>query len=94
MISIALLCDAIIGNVQEKYMKAYNASNHEVVFYSYGIGFAYLLVMMVVSGDLVEGVKFGMHQPLQVYGYAFLFSISGYVGIQFVLVLVRTVGVS
>ena len=58
MISTALLCDAIIGNVQEKSMKKYNASNGEVVLYSYGIGFFYLLVALVVTGDLYKGLSF------------------------------------
>jgi len=31
MISLALVADAIIGNVQEKAMKTFNASNEEVV---------------------------------------------------------------
>ena len=30
MISLALVADAIIGNVQEKTIKQYNASNSEV----------------------------------------------------------------
>lgn len=30
--------------------------------------------------------------PIQTYGYAFLFSLTGYLGIQFVLTLVRTCG--
>ncbi|KRT81850.1 hypothetical protein AMK59_5617, partial [Oryctes borbonicus] len=50
MISMALLCDAIIGNVQEKSMKSYKAPNAEVVLYSYGIGFAYIFIVMVLSG--------------------------------------------
>ena len=31
MISLALVADAVIGNVQEKTIKQYNASNSEVV---------------------------------------------------------------
>jgi adenosine 3'-phospho 5'-phosphosulfate transporter B3 len=31
MISLALVADAIIGNVQEKAMKGHNASNEEIV---------------------------------------------------------------
>lgn len=31
MISAALLCDAVIGNVQEKFLKHYKASNNEMV---------------------------------------------------------------
>jgi len=58
MISLALLCDAIIGNVQEKNMKTFQATNAEVVLYSYAIGFVYLFLIMLISGDLVEGFEF------------------------------------
>lgn len=61
MISLALVCDAIIGNVQEKAMKAHKAPNSEVVFFSYGIGFIYLLVIMTGSGHLLKGIKFCSH---------------------------------
>ncbi|VBB28373.1 unnamed protein product [Acanthocheilonema viteae] len=61
MISIALLFDAIIGNVQEKSLHTYKATTNE------------------------------MH-PLQTYGYGILFSISGYLGLNVVLSLVRTQG--
>lgn len=55
---MALLCDAIIGNVQEKSMKAYGAANAEVVFYSYALGFVYILTVMVLTGDLTDGIQF------------------------------------
>lgn len=58
MISTALLFDAIIGNVQEKAMREHTAANNEVVLYSYGIGFCYLFVIMVVTGNLLSGVLF------------------------------------
>lgn len=58
IISIALLCDAIIGNVQEKSMKSHGATNVEVVLYSYSIGLAYLFAFMFVSGDLFKGYVF------------------------------------
>ncbi|XP_066991346.1 adenosine 3'-phospho 5'-phosphosulfate transporter 2 [Anabrus simplex] len=92
MISCALLCDAAIGNVQEKAMKTYKGSNSEVVLYSYAIGFMYLLIIMILSGDLQKGISFCSKHPKETYGYAFLFSISGYLGIQIVLTLVRTCG--
>jgi len=92
LISMALVCDAAIGNVQEKAMREHKAPNHEVVFYSYGIGFVYLLVIMIFTGHFFEGVKFCFNYPVQTYGYAFLFSITGYLGIQIVLTLVRTTG--
>jgi hypothetical protein len=58
MISSALLCDAAIGNVQEKSMKVYKATNTEVVLYSYSIGFAYLFFIMLATGDLGRGMAF------------------------------------
>lgn len=61
IISSALLFDAVIGNVQELAMKKHKASNSEIVLYSYGIGFIYLFVFMLLSGDLFEGAKFAFH---------------------------------
>ncbi|XP_058464120.1 adenosine 3'-phospho 5'-phosphosulfate transporter 2 [Malaya genurostris] len=92
LISLALLCDAAIGNVQEKAMREHRAPNNEVVIYSYGIGFVYLTVIMLVTGNLFTGIAFCMEHPVETYGYAFLFSLSGYLGIQIVLTLVRTCG--
>lgn len=92
LISMALLCDAAIGNVQEKAMREHQAPNNEVVIYSYGIGFLYLSVIMLITGNLLPGIRFCMQHPVETYGYAFLFSLSGYLGIQIVLTLVRTCG--
>jgi len=58
MISCALLCDAVIGNLQEKSMKSYKASNTEVVLYSYAIGLVYLFVIMLVTGNIFTGFAF------------------------------------
>ncbi|CAB3365111.1 Hypothetical predicted protein [Cloeon dipterum] len=92
MISCALLCDAVIGNVQEKSMKSYKASNTEVVLYSYAIGFAYLFIILALTNNLFAGVAFFAKHPVETYGYAFIFSATGYLGIQIVLTLVRTCG--
>lgn len=58
MISCALLCDAAIGNVQEKAMKKFKAPNSEIIFYSYFIGFFYLFFTLLVDGDLFKGYSF------------------------------------
>ena len=58
IISLALVFDAVIGNVQELAMKKHKASNSEVVFYSYGIGFVYLFVFMLLSGHFLSGFEF------------------------------------
>lgn len=58
LICSALFCDALIGNFQEKMMKKHNASNAEIVLYSYFIGFLYLFLMLLLSGELKDGIKF------------------------------------
>ncbi|KAK0168670.1 hypothetical protein PV327_002447 [Microctonus hyperodae] len=92
MISCALLCDAVIGNVQEKAMRQYKATNTEVVLYSYSIGFIYLLVILLITGQFQSGVAFCSNHLVETYGYALLFSLSGYLGIQIVLTLVQSSG--
>lgn len=58
LICSALFCDALIGNFQEKMMKKHNASNAEIVLYSYFIGFLYLFLVLLLSGELKDGIKF------------------------------------
>lgn len=57
MISSALFCDAIIGNVQEKEMKTHHASNAEIVLYSYSIGVIYIFLYLIISGDFLPASK-------------------------------------
>lgn len=92
LISLALCADAAIGNVQEKAMKLHNGSNSEMVLYSYSIGFVYILVGLMLMGGLTPAATFCSLYPLQTYGYAFLFSITGYFGISFVLALIKLFG--
>ncbi|KAJ8716274.1 hypothetical protein PYW08_013559 [Mythimna loreyi] len=92
VISLALLCDAIIGNVQEKAMKQHNASNNEVVFYSYAIGCIYLGVITGFTGVLSEGFEYCLKNPVPMYSNIFFLSVSGYMGLQAVLTLVRICG--
>jgi len=92
MISLALVADAVIGNVQEKTIKHYNASNSEVVLYSYSIGFVYLFFLVAVFTDIASAIDYCSYYPKQTYGYAFIFSLTGYLGIQIVLSLVRQFG--
>jgi len=92
MISLALVADAVIGNVQEKTIKQYNASNSEVVLFSYSIGFVYLFFLVAVFTDIASAINYCSYYPKHTYGYAFIFSLTGYLGIQIVLSLVRQFG--
>ncbi|XP_072459885.1 adenosine 3'-phospho 5'-phosphosulfate transporter 2 isoform X5 [Notamacropus eugenii] len=58
LISLALCADAVIGNVQEKAMKMHNASNSEMVLYSYSIGFVYILLGLTCTTGLSPAVAF------------------------------------
>ncbi|VVC42445.1 Hypothetical protein CINCED_3A004527 [Cinara cedri] len=91
LISCALFCDALIGNLQEKMMKKHSASNAEIVLYSYFIGFVYLLLALLMTGELREGTEFCIQNPVT-YVYIFWFSVSGFFGVQAVLALIRTCG--
>ena len=84
MISLALIADAIVGNVQEKAMKLHQGSNAEVIFYSYGIGFFYLLMFLSLDGSLISGYKAFGENAVESYGLAFIFSLTGYFGMQVV----------
>lgn len=94
MISVALLCDAVIGNVQEKAMKqsAVAPSNAELILYSYSVGFVYLLVYMLVFSDMRAAFQVWSQNTVRSYLTAGLFSLSGYLGVGVVLTLVRSCG--
>uniref|UniRef100_H0VGL7 Adenosine 3'-phospho 5'-phosphosulfate transporter 2 n=1 Tax=Cavia porcellus TaxID=10141 RepID=H0VGL7_CAVPO len=92
LISLALCADAVIGNVQEKAMKLHNASNSEMVLYSYSIGFVYILLGLTCTSGLGPAVTFCSKNPIRTYGYAFFFSLTGYFGISFVLALIKIFG--
>jgi len=92
LVSFALAADAVIGNVQEKTMKAHGSSTAEMVLYSYSIGSIYLLAGLVIKGDLFDAVSFCGAHPTETYGYAALFSLAGYLGVNLVLALVRSFG--
>jgi len=92
LISLALIADAVIGNVQEKAMTAHSASNSEVVFYSYFIGCGYIFVGVIATGQLFDAFTFFAEHPVETYGYATIFSLTGYLGINIVLTLVKRFG--
>ena len=94
MISTALVADAIIGNLQEKVMKNHpQAVNAEFIHFSYAIGFIYLLVCLCLTGNVISGYQaFASENPLTSYGITLVYSISGYLGVQVVLTMVRQFG--
>lgn len=92
MISIALVADAILGNMQEKTMKEFHAPNAEVIFYSYFFGALYLGICLLFSGHLLPGLAYFAENKMERYGSSLIFSISGYLGMQIILTFVRRFG--
>ena len=94
MICTALVADAIIGNLQENVMKNHpRAINAEFIHFSYAIGFMYLLVCLCLTGNVISGyLAFASEKPLTSYGITLVYSISGYLGVQIVLTMVRQFG--
>ncbi|CAH8671351.1 Adenosine 3'-phospho 5'-phosphosulfate transporter 2 [Schistosoma haematobium] len=92
LVSLALCCDGALGNFQEIIMKKYVRSNSEILFYSYSLGFCLLASVLTISGNLLPSFYFFNDHALQTYGYGFMFSLSGYFGVQFVLCLVHSHG--
>jgi len=88
LILISLGGDAFISNLQEKSMKTYDISQTEMVYYCHLIGSSYLFVFLLVNGQLFSAFSFCWNKPY-VYICMILFSIFGYLGIQFVLVMIK-----
>nr|AKN21642.1 slc35b-2 [Schmidtea mediterranea] len=92
LISLALCADGAIGNVQEKTMKKYSLTTSEMVLYSYTIGLVMISLGLIVSGQFVPAFTICAVDPFRTYGMFIIFSLSGYFGIQFVLMLVKNFG--
>ena len=83
MISVALLADAVIGNVQEQAMRQHSAANSEVIFYSYSSGAVMLTVGLAAAGMLGPG--FAYYRDYRggiMYLATAAYSLAGYIGMQ------------
>ena len=62
------------------------------MLYSYSIGFVFVLIGELLFDQLNEAFTFWKENPVKTYGYSFIFSMSGYLGINIVLHLVNQYG--
>ncbi|KAL7631275.1 UNVERIFIED_CONTAM: hypothetical protein RMT77_018423 [Armadillidium vulgare] len=92
LISSALLCDAVIGNVQEGAMKTYNEKSVAVVFYSYSFGFLLIFLALILSGTFLPAIYFSLKHPWELYGRCVFLSFTGFCGVQAVLLLIKKFG--
>lgn len=83
----------MIGNVQERVMVKYEMSTVEMVHKSYLVGAGLILVLVVAMGEVGPAYEFmTKNEASMTFIPMTLFSITGYVGIQFVLALVKWYG--
>lgn len=90
LISAALMCDALIGNVQEKVFKLYNPSTSENLIYTKFYGMLISLVICAIQGQLVH--IFVIIQRPKVMLFLLLFCFSGILGENFIMLTVKNFG--
>ena len=64
----------------------------QVVLYSYSIGFVYLFFLVAVFTDIASAINYCSYYPKHTYGYAFIFSLTGYLGIQVIIHFLHSPG--
>jgi adenosine 3'-phospho 5'-phosphosulfate transporter B3 len=91
LISFALVADALIGNLQEKAFLQYRPSAAESLFFSKTIGCCYLLIIVILTNQLISGLDYCASDPYRMFPIL-LFSISGWFGENFVMLMVKRFG--
>ncbi|VDK40650.1 unnamed protein product [Taenia asiatica] len=91
-ISVALICDGYIGNLQELAMKSYHIPALQILTYSYAFGCVLILVLLLLTNNLIPSAVFFFEHFSDVFFWSTLFVLSGYFGLQFVLLLVHHFG--
>jgi len=88
LVLFSLVMNSFEGNMQEKALAHYKATENEMVVWIYGFGALQILPYLIWNGELVDGISFCMdnHRVLmQIIAH----SVLGYFGIMFVLGLVK-----
>jgi len=88
LVIFSLVMNSFEGNMQEKGLSHYKATENEMVIWVYGFGALQILPFLLLNGELLEGFAF-CRGHLFVFGEILAHSILGYFGILFVLGLVK-----
>jgi len=55
LVSLSLVTDSLVGNLQERAMKQSESTNKDMIFFTYSFGFLYLLLWhLLVEKNLEE----------------------------------------
>ena len=90
LICSALMCDALIGNVQEKVFKQYNPSTSENLYFTKFYGMILSFIVCGFQGQLVHAPV--IIQRPKILLYLFLFCLSGILGENFIMLTVKNFG--
>lgn len=90
LISMALLCDALIGNVQEKVFNQYNPSTSENLVFTKFFGMIISFIVCALHGQLAQ-IPVIIQRP-KVLFFLFAFCLSGILGENFVMLTVKNFG--
>ena len=90
LVLLAVTCDAIIGNYQEKVFKVHKPSASESLLYTKSIGVVLSFLVCVVTGQLTCVAYLFTHPSTL--GAMFFFCLSGVIGENFVMVMVKSFG--
>lgn len=90
-ITLSIISDAFIGNVQEFAMRTYKINSVEIIYYSYSLGALAIFTYLVLINQFLAPFIFCWEQPT-IYWALLCYSILGYVGLQFLMALVNLSG--
>jgi adenosine 3'-phospho 5'-phosphosulfate transporter B3 len=90
-ISASLVCGATASNMEDKVMRAWNASQDEVISMVYTFGAFLMAVIGIATGEMAAGLARISEEPSSLL-YIALFSFLAALGIQFVYLVMKVFG--
>jgi adenosine 3'-phospho 5'-phosphosulfate transporter B3 len=91
LICLALIADALIGNLQEKMFRQFQCSGAEMMSWSALYSSAFALATCVAEGEVVRGTTFLLSSPLAAVSLA-IYALFNILGIYFVLAMIAHFG--
>ncbi|GMH43227.1 hypothetical protein BSKO_11149 [Bryopsis sp. KO-2023] len=93
LIGIALVCDALTSNFEEAWFfgRENPCSHSEVVYFLSIFSSFYGFLVVAVTGELLPAARHSLIHT-EVVPLIFMFSVLGYLGVEFVLLLIKTSG--
>mmetsp|Transcript_20089 Transcript_20089/g.27281 ORF Transcript_20089/g.27281 Transcript_20089/m.27281 type:complete len:429 (-) Transcript_20089:392-1678(-) len=94
LISLSLIVDAAIINLQEHLFSKFNCDEEEMIFMSYAGGSIVLLITCIGMGEVMEGLSFvRQHQdPVRILTILTVFAACGFCGVSSVTALTKRFG--